>query len=48
MAGLRDAVQAVCLRQVPQGMPRPQDFELRSLALPPLADGQLRVRVDWL
>ncbi|MEN5208354.1 NADP-dependent oxidoreductase [Stenotrophomonas terrae] len=48
MDGLHTTMQAICLRQVPQGMPQAQDFELRQLPLPPLADGQLRVRVQWL
>ena len=48
MDGLHTTMQAVCLRQVPQGMPQAQDFELRQLPLPPIADGQLRVQVQWL
>ena len=48
MDGLHTTMQAICLRQVPQGMPQAQDFELRQLPLPPIADGQLRVQVQWL
>ncbi len=48
MDGLHTTMQAVCLRQVPQGMPQAQDFELRQLPLPLIGDGQLRVQVQWL
>ncbi|WP_161809607.1 NADP-dependent oxidoreductase [Stenotrophomonas terrae] len=45
---MHTTMQAVCLRQVPQGMPQAQDFELRQLPLPLIGDGQLRVQVQWL
>ncbi|MGE8279092.1 MAG: NADP-dependent oxidoreductase [Stenotrophomonas sp.] len=48
MDGLHTTMQAVCLRQVPHGMPQAQDFELRQLPLPLIGDGQLRVQVQWL
>ena len=32
----------------PQGLPTPADFALKDLELPPLGDGQLRVRNCWL
>ena len=48
MDGLHTTMQAICLRQVPQGMPQAQDFELRQLPLPLIGDGQLRVQVQWL
>lgn len=48
MDGLHTTMQAVCLRQVPQGMPQAQDFELRQLPLRLIGDGQLRVQVQWL
>ncbi len=48
MDGLHTTMQAVCLRQVPQGMPQEQDFELLQRPLPVTGDGQLKVRVQWL
>ncbi|MEO8454502.1 MAG: NADP-dependent oxidoreductase [Sphingomicrobium sp.] len=32
----------------PQGLPTHENFELRDIALPPLADGMLRIRNRWL
>jgi hypothetical protein len=32
----------------PQGLPTPDDFALKEFELPPLGDGQLRVRNRWL
>ena len=32
----------------PDGMPAPSDFELREVALAPLAEGMIRVRNRWL
>lgn len=48
MDGLRTTMQAVCLRQVPTGMPQAQDFELRHLPIPVVGQGQLLLRVQWL
>ncbi len=48
MDGLHSTMQAVCLRQVPQGLPQLQDFEMQQLPLPVPGDGQLLVRVQWL
>ncbi|WP_313402146.1 NADP-dependent oxidoreductase [Stenotrophomonas sp.] len=48
MDGLHSTMQAVCLRQVPQGLPQLQDFELQQLPLPVPGDGQLLVRVSHL
>src|SRR5690606_13726486 len=48
MHGLQMTMQAVCLRQIPQGMPQAQDFELQQRPLPVPGDGQLLVRVQWL
>lgn len=48
MDGLHATLQAVCLRQIPRGMPREEDFELRRLPPPAPAAGQLRVGVQWL
>lgn len=48
MHGLHPTMQAVCLRQIPSGMPQADDFELRDLPLPLAGDGQLRVKVQWL
>ncbi|MGE8212074.1 MAG: NADP-dependent oxidoreductase [Stenotrophomonas sp.] len=48
MDGLHSTMQAVCLRQVPQGLPQLQDFELQQLPLPVPGDGQLLVQVQWL
>lgn len=48
MDGLHATMQAVCLRQIPQGMPQAQDFELQQRPLPVPGDGQLRVQVQWL
>jgi hypothetical protein len=36
------------LKSRPQGMPAPDNFELKKIELPPLADGQVRVRNLWL
>jgi NADPH-dependent curcumin reductase CurA len=32
----------------PQGVPTAENFEMKEIALPPLADGQIRVRNRWL
>ena len=32
----------------PQGTPTPENFELREIELPPLADGMIRIRNQWL
>lgn len=48
MHGLQMTMQAVCLRQIPQGMPQAQDFELQHQPVPVPGDGQLRVQVQWL
>jgi NADPH-dependent curcumin reductase CurA len=32
----------------PQGIPTAENFEMKEIALPPLADGQIRVRNRWL
>jgi NADPH-dependent curcumin reductase CurA len=36
------------LKSRPQGMPTPDNFELKDVALPPVGDGQIRVRNSWL
>ena len=36
------------LKSRPQGMPTDDNFELKDVALPPLADGTIRVRNHWL
>ena len=36
------------LKSRPQGMPVHDDFELKEIELPPVADGQVRVRNLWL
>jgi NADPH-dependent curcumin reductase CurA len=36
------------LKSRPQGMPTLDNFELKDVALPPLADGMVRVRNRWL
>ncbi|HVM22873.1 MAG TPA: NADP-dependent oxidoreductase [Sphingomicrobium sp.] len=36
------------LKSRPQGMPTNDNFELKEIALPPLEEGQLRVRNTWL
>lgn len=36
------------LKSRPNGLPTPDDFELREIELPRLADGQVRVRNLWL
>lgn len=48
MDGLHSTMQAVCLRQIPQGLPQLQDFETQKLPLPVVGDGQLLVQVQWL
>ena len=48
MDGLHSTMQAVCLRQIPQGLPQLQDFETQQLPLPVPGDGQLLVQVQWL
>ena len=48
MDGLHSTMQAVCLRQIPQGLPQLQDFETQQLPLPVAGDGQLLVQVQWL
>lgn len=41
-------MQAVCLRQVPQGMPQPEDFHLQQVPVPTAQAGQVLVRLHWL
>ena len=36
------------LKSRPSGMPTHDNFELKELSLPPLADGQIRIRNRWL
>ena len=36
------------LKSRPQGLPTPDNFELKDIELPPLADGMVRVRNRWL
>jgi hypothetical protein len=36
------------LKSRPEGMPTADNFELRDIELPPLADGMIRVRNHWL
>ena len=36
------------LKSRPEGMPTPGNFELKEVALPPLADGMIRLRNRWL
>ena len=36
------------LKSRPSGLPTPENFELKEIELPPLADGQVRVRNLWL
>jgi hypothetical protein len=36
------------LKSRPEGMPSEDDFELKEIELPPLADGMIRVRNRWL
>src|SRR3954470_3011271 len=36
------------LKSRPEGMPTPNNFELKELALPPLGEGMIRVRNRWL
>ena len=36
------------LKSRPNGMPKPENFELKEIALPPLAEGMLRLRNRWL
>lgn len=48
MGGVPATMQAVSLRQVPQGMPQAQDFQLQTLPVPVAAPGQLLVRLHWL
>jgi len=36
------------LKSRPSGMPTPDNFQLEEFALPPLGDGQVRVRNLWL
>ena len=36
------------LKSRPQGMPTADNFELKEVELPPLADGMIRVRNRWL
>ena len=40
--------RAWTLKQRPQGMPTDADFELQDLVLPPLGEGEVRVRNEWL
>ena len=40
--------RAWTLKQRPQGMPTDADFELQDFALPPLGQGEVRVRNEWL
>ena len=48
MGGVPATMQAVCLRQVPQGMPQAQDFQLQTLPVPVAGPGQVQVRLHWL
>ena len=32
----------------PQGLPTDENFALKELDLPPLAEGQVRIRNQWL
>ena len=41
-------MQAVCLRQVPQGLPQQEDFALCERPMPQAQDGQVLVQVLWL
>ena len=36
------------LKSRPQGMPTPDNFELKEVSLPPVGDGHIRVRNSWL
>ncbi len=45
---MTDTMRAWTLKQRPQGMPGDADFELKALPLPPLEEGQVRVRNEWL
>jgi NADPH-dependent curcumin reductase CurA len=36
------------LKSRPTGMPTPDNFELKEIELPPVAEGQVRVRNSWL
>ena len=40
--------RAWTLKQRPQGMPTPADFELKEQPLSPLGDGEVRVKNEWL
>jgi NADPH-dependent curcumin reductase CurA len=48
MASAPATMQAVCLRQLPQGMPQLQDFELQTLPVPRAEVGQVLMQVHWL
>lgn len=41
-------LQQVVLRAHPQGAPRAEDFELQTIDMPTLADGQVLLRTLWL
>jgi NADPH-dependent curcumin reductase CurA len=41
-------MQAVCLRNVPHGMPQLQDFELQAVPVPVPGAGQVLVKLHWL
>jgi hypothetical protein len=43
-----DSTRAWHLRSRPGGTPKPDDFELKDLPLPPLEEGMVRVRNLWL
>jgi NADPH-dependent curcumin reductase CurA len=40
--------RAWSLKRRPQGMPTQEDFELQETALPPLGEGEVRVKNEWL
>jgi NADPH-dependent curcumin reductase CurA len=40
--------QQLCIRRIPDGLPRPEDFDLTQRELPPLQSGQILLRPRWL
>src|SRR5690349_133802 len=46
--GRRNMARAWHLMSRPQGLPTDENFALKDIDLPPLSDGQVRVRNDWL
>jgi NADPH-dependent curcumin reductase CurA len=48
MADLPSTMQAICLRQLPQGLPQEDDFQLQDVPMPVAHDGQVLVGVRWL